>query len=68
MFAIVHSNLYHPFSLQCVNLVRLLVLSVQFVAKILQIDFLHLLPDTMLFKPANEGKHICSVYLLHPDE
>ncbi|GMY05704.1 kinesin-like protein KIN-7D, mitochondrial isoform X1 [Fagus crenata] len=49
---------------KCVNLVRLLVLSVQFVAKILQIDFLHLLLDTMLFKPANEGKHIC----LHPDE
>nr|POF06708.1 kinesin-like protein kin-7d, mitochondrial [Quercus suber] len=48
----------------CVNLVRLLVLSVQSVAQILQIDFLHLLLDTMLFKPPNEGlsSFICLLF------
>ncbi|KAK9987974.1 hypothetical protein SO802_028213 [Lithocarpus litseifolius] len=46
---------------KCVNLVRLLVLSVQSVAQILQIDFLHLLLDTMLFKPPNEG--LSSIYM-----
>ncbi|KAK7849823.1 kinesin-like protein kin-7d [Quercus suber] len=49
---------------KCVNLVRLLVLSVQSVAQILQIDFLHLLLDTMLFKPPNEGlsSFICLLF------
>lgn len=51
--------------LQCVNLVRLHVLSVPFVAQTLRIGFLHLLLDTALFNPPNEGSSKNFFFLCH---